>query len=164
VSAANTPPPLNLGVGDVDAEIVPEVGEEGRWQTLGEHVRELACAWHLDNVDLVYAHLFPGEVYVKLDVLRALVMDWIPSHVDRRYVVAENDRGLGDATVEFSEEMSELGALCVGVRNTSILGLGARPGNYCLSLGRPGDQCIAVEHGEARRRASGVRAPRPVRV
>jgi hypothetical protein len=128
-------PPLNLGVGNVDAEIVPEVGEEGRWQTLGGHVRELACAWHLDNADLAYAHLFSDEVYVKFDVLRALVVDWIPSHVDRRYVVTENDRGLGDAAVEFAEEMSEPGALCDGVRNTSILGLGARPGNHCLSLG-----------------------------
>ena len=95
-------PPLNLGVGHRNAEIGHEVLEERRRETLGEDVSELARARDVQNAYVADADLLAHKVDVELDVLRSLVMNWIPRHVRGGDVVAEHDRGLGDVVVKFA--------------------------------------------------------------
>jgi hypothetical protein len=48
-----------------------------RRQSLRHDVRELFSYWHMQNSELSQLHSFANKVYVKLNVLCSLVMNWI---------------------------------------------------------------------------------------
>jgi hypothetical protein len=81
----NPPRARSLGVRAVDAEAVSEVDEERGWMAPGEDVRELPGAGDVQDA--------------QLDVLRALVMNWVPAHVPSGDIVTQHDRGLVDLEV-----------------------------------------------------------------
>jgi hypothetical protein len=108
------------------------------------------------NAELAQLNAFPDEVNVQLDVLGALVMNWIRRHVDGGDVVAEYYRDLRDGTVELAEELSEPDAFGRGVRHSAVFRFRARSRHGGLSPGRPGHEGVAEVHTEAGRRSTGL--------
>jgi hypothetical protein len=45
----------------------------------------------VENTNVAERHLLPDEVDVDLDMLRATMLDWIRSHVDRTDIVTEDN-------------------------------------------------------------------------
>ena len=76
--------------------------------------------------------MFPDEMYVELDVLRALVVDGAGGHVDCGDVVVEHHRHFLDATMELVEQ----DALDGRIRDDAVLGFGAGAGHCRLASPR----------------------------
>ena len=80
-------------------------------------------------------NLVPDEVEIKLNVLRALMLDWVASQVDGGDVVRIDQSGLLKGTTELKEEVPEPRALGHNVGNTSVFSLNAGARYDGLSLG-----------------------------
>jgi hypothetical protein len=79
----------------VDAKTRSKILEERRRQALCEDICKLLSTGYLEDANTAKGYLLAHEVYVQLDMLRALVMDRIPQHVDARDVVTVDYRGCG---------------------------------------------------------------------
>jgi hypothetical protein len=88
-------------------------------------------------------------------------MNWICRHVDGTRAVTKDNHGRGKGNVEFLH-LADPAALGNSVSKSLILDLNARPGHRGLALGRPRNQVIAEEDGEAGDRATRVRTPSPI--
>ena len=157
-------PPHSLDVGHGDGEAVPEVVEQRRRKAFGEHISELSRTGNMRDTELTNGDLLPDEMNIKLYVLGSPVVHWIPGHIHGGDVVAEGDRRGGDLAEQLSEEVTKPGALGDGVRDGSILRLGARPRDRSLVLRRPQNEGVAEEDAEARCRSTRVRASSLVRI
>jgi hypothetical protein len=104
-------------------------------QALRHHVRELLCSRYMKNTELAERDLFPNKVDVELDVLSPTMMHRVRRHVDGGDVVAEDNRGLGDGNLEFTEELPEPSAFRDDVGNGAIFGLGAGARDGGLAFG-----------------------------
>jgi hypothetical protein len=54
----------------------------------------------MEDPKLSQCHLLADEVNVNLDMLRALMVNWICCHVDGTHVVTEDNCGRGEENVE----------------------------------------------------------------
>jgi hypothetical protein len=80
-------------------------------------------------------------------MLRALMLHGVGGEVDRADVVAVDECGTLEGTVELMEELAQLGGLCHAVGHGTVLGLSAGARDDGLSLGGPRDEVAAQEHG-----------------
>jgi hypothetical protein len=85
-------------------------------------------------------------VQVDLHVLRALMLHGIGGEVDCTDVVAVDEGGALEGTVELVEELSQPGSLCHAVGHDAVLGLSTGARDDGLPLGGPGDEVGAQEH------------------
>lgn len=70
-------PPRRLSMGRPNAQAVPELLEQWRWQALGHDIGNLMTTWDLQNPELAKGDLFSDKMYVKLYVLRPSMVNWI---------------------------------------------------------------------------------------
>jgi hypothetical protein len=85
-------------------------------------------------------------VQVDLHVLRALMLHGIGGEVDCTDVVAVDEGGALEGTVELVEELSQPGSLCHAIGHGAVLGLSTGARDDGLPLGGPGDEVGAQEH------------------
>jgi hypothetical protein len=71
----------------------------------------------------------------------------VGGEVDRADVVAVDEGGALEGTVELVEELAQLGGLCHAVGHGTVLGLSAGARDDGLSLGGLRDEVGAQEHG-----------------
>jgi hypothetical protein len=86
-------------------------------------------------------------VQVDLYVLRALMLHGVGGEVDRTDVVAVDESGALEGTVELVEELAQPGGLCHTVGHGTVLGLSAGARDDGLPLGGPRDEVGTQEHG-----------------
>jgi hypothetical protein len=101
----------------VDAKTGSKILEERRRQALREDIRKLLSTSYLETAK---GHLLVHEVDVQLDMLRSLVMDRIPRHVDARDVVAVDYHGRGHRAFELAEELAQPSAFGNGVGDAAV--------------------------------------------
>jgi hypothetical protein len=97
---------------------------KGRRQHLRENVGELLRGRYMCDTDFTDGHLLPNNVNVQFNMLRSFVVDWVLRHVDRRYVVAEHQRGLYDLAAELAKKVAQPCALRDCVRHAPVFRLG----------------------------------------
>jgi hypothetical protein len=103
-------------------------------------------------------------VQVDLHVLRALMLHGVGGEVDRADVVAVDEGGALEGTVELVEELEQPGGLCHAVGHDTVLGLSAGARDDVLSLGGPRDEVGAQEHDVTGGGPARVEAASPVSV
>jgi hypothetical protein len=79
-------------------------------------------------------------------MLRALMLHGVGGEVDRADIVAVDEGGALEGTVELVEELAQPGGLCHAVGHGTILGLSAGARDDGLTLGGPRDEVGAQEH------------------
>jgi hypothetical protein len=80
-------------------------------------------------------------------MLRALMLHGVGGEVDRADVVAIDEGGALEGTVELVEELAQLGGLCHPIGHGTVLGLSAGARDDGLTLGGPRDEVGTQEHG-----------------
>lgn len=101
-----------------------EILEQRRRQTLGKYVGEAGAR----NVrDVEFTDLLPNEMNVELNMFGSMMMNEIPAHVDRGYVIAEGDHDKGEFDVEFAEEVPQPGTFNHCVSNGTVFRFSAGP-------------------------------------
>jgi hypothetical protein len=75
----------------------------------------------MKNPKLSHCHLLTDKVNVDLDMLRALMVNWICRHADGTHVVTKDNHGRGEGNVEFLQQLADPAALGNSVSNSSIL-------------------------------------------
>jgi hypothetical protein len=70
----------------------------------------------------------------------------VGGEVDRTDVVAIDESGALEGTVELVEELAQLGGLCHTVGHDTVLGLSAGARDDGLPFGGPGDEVGTQEH------------------
>jgi hypothetical protein len=80
-------------------------------------------------------------------MLRALMLHGVGGEVDRADVVAVDEGGALEGTVELVEELAQPRGLCHTIGHDTVLGLSAAARDDGLTLGRPRDKVGAQEHG-----------------
>jgi hypothetical protein len=89
------------------------------------------------------------KVQVDLHVLRALMLHEIGGEVDRVDVVAVDEAGVLEGSVEFVEKLAQPGGLCHAIGHNAVLDLCVGAGDNGLPLGGPKNEICAQEHGIA---------------
>jgi hypothetical protein len=97
-------------------------------------------------------------VKIDLNMLRALVLNWIAGHVDDADIVTENHCSPAERHVKLLKKLTKPGDLNHYIGDNTILSLSAGAGDYRLALGGPGDEVGTEEHSVSRRGSAGVRA------
>jgi hypothetical protein len=87
------------------------------------------------------------EVRVDLHVLRALMLHGVGGEVDYADVVAVDEGGALEGTVELVEELAQPRGLDHAVGHDTVLGLSTGARDDGLTLGGPRDEVGAQEHG-----------------
>jgi hypothetical protein len=89
------------------------------------------------NANIVCCHTISNKVKINLDVLGALMLDRVGSHVHRADVVTVYQNCTMKGSVELMKKLSQPGRLgdCIG--DGAILGFGAGSGDCILPLGGP---------------------------
>jgi hypothetical protein len=98
-------------------------------------VSKQSCGWNVQNTEQAEGDFLPDEVYVELNVLRAVMMNWICFHVDTGDVVAEHGRGHRQRCMQFAEKLTQPAALGDGIGHGMVLRFGAGVGDCGLALG-----------------------------
>jgi hypothetical protein len=80
-------------------------------------------------------------------MFRALMLHGVGGEVDRADVVAVDEGGALEGTVELVEELAQPGGLCHAVGHGTVLVLIAGARDDGLTLGGPRDKVDAQEHG-----------------
>jgi hypothetical protein len=114
------------------------------------------------DFDMTKSDVFTDEVEIDLDVLRALVLNWVAGHVNSADVVTKDHCGTAEGGVKLKKELTEPGGLGHGVGDSTILSFGTRTGDSHLSFGRPGDEVVTKEDRIARGRLPSVGTPNPI--
>jgi hypothetical protein len=86
-----------------NAKTRPELKEQGRRQAFRHDIGELVRGRYVQHTYLAKSDLFSDEVNIQLNMLRAMMMNWIGRHVNRTDVVVEDDSAGGDRLVELLE-------------------------------------------------------------
>ena len=91
----------------------------------------------MKNANITCCHTISNEVKINLDVLGALMLDGVGSHVHRADVVTVYQNCTTKGSVELMKKLSQPGRLgdCIG--DGAILGFGAGSGDCILPLGGP---------------------------
>jgi hypothetical protein len=90
--------------------------------------------------------MLADEVQIDLHVLRALMLHGVGGEVDCADVVAVDEGGALEGTVELVEELSQPGGLCHAVGHGAVLGLSTGARDDGLPLGGSGDEVDAQKH------------------
>jgi hypothetical protein len=81
----------------------------------------------VDDTKVAKRDLLPNEVYVELDVLRAVMMDGVGGEVDGRDIVAKDNRGfVDDRTVKLAEQLREPTTFGDSIGHCAVFHLGAQ--------------------------------------
>ena len=80
-------------------------------------------------------NLVPDEVEIKLNVLRALMLDWVASQIDGGDVVSVDQSCLLQGATELKQKIAEPRAFRDNVGNTPVFGLSAGARHDGLTLG-----------------------------
>ena len=102
-----------------------EAFDRRRRQTFRHDVDKLFTCWNVEDAQFAQLNSFSDKMNVELNVLGVLVVNGIRGLVYCGYVVAEHNRRLVDATMEFAEQLSQPNAFRGCVRHRPILGLRA---------------------------------------
>jgi hypothetical protein len=86
-------------------------------------------------------------VQVDLHMFRALMLHRVGGEVDHADIVAVDEGGALEETMELVEELAQPGGLCHAVGHGTVLGLSAGARDDGLTLGGPRDEVGAQEHG-----------------
>ena len=84
----------------------PKIIEELDGQSLGHDVGELMCGGDMKHSELSHSNLFADEVDVDPDVLCAVVVDRVGSHVDCTHIVTVDNCRKRDVDVELLEQLT----------------------------------------------------------
>jgi hypothetical protein len=114
------------------------------------------------DFDMAKSDVFTDEVEIDLDVLCALVLNWVAGHVDGADVVTKDHCGTAEGGVKLKKELAEPGGLGHGVGDNTILSFGTATGDSHLSFGRPGDEVVTKKDSIARGRLPSVGTPNPI--
>ena len=82
------------------------------------------------------------EVQVDLYMLRPLMLNGVGGEIYGAYVVAVDERALGERAMQLRQELSKPGRRHA-VSDSTVLRLGTGSGDNRLPLGRPGDKVAA---------------------
>ena len=89
----------------------------------------------MENANMSNGNLVPDEVEIKLNVLRALMLDRIASQIDGGDVVSVDQSGLHKRATELKQEIAEPRALGDNAGNTSVFRFSAGTRHDRLTLG-----------------------------
>jgi hypothetical protein len=103
--------------------------------------------WDAENPNVTGNDTLADEVQVDLYVLRALMLHGVGGEVDRADVVAVDEGGTLEGSVEIVEELAQPGCLCHTVGHDTVLGFSAGARDDGLPLGGPRDEVGVQEHG-----------------
>ena len=62
-------------------------------ETLGEDAGVLRCRWDMKNPNLAKGDSLPNKMEINLNMLRALMLDWVGGEVDNTNVITIDQRG-----------------------------------------------------------------------
>ena len=93
-------------------------------------------------------HLLVDKVGVNLNMLRALVVDWVGCHIDNAHIVTVDNRRRGKRDMKLLKKLAKPATLGRSMGHSTILHLGARTGDGGLMLGGPRDRIVAEEDAE----------------
>jgi hypothetical protein len=88
-------------------------------------------------------------VEIDLNMLRPLVLNEIGGEVDDADIVAVDESGLRQWSVELLKWMPEPACFATCIGHDPILSLSAQVGNNVMILRRSGDEVVAEEHSVA---------------
>jgi hypothetical protein len=74
----------------------------------------------MENSDLSKSHLLSNKMDVNLDVLRAMLLDWIGRHVNDAHIVTIDNRGRSHWKLQVLKELAKLAALSNNMGHSSI--------------------------------------------
>jgi hypothetical protein len=100
-----------------------------------------------ENPNVTGDDTLADEVQIDLHVLRVLMLHGVGGEVDYADVVAIDEGGVLEGTVELVEELSQPGGLCHAVGHGAVLGLSTGARDDGLPLGGLGDEVGAQEYG-----------------
>ena len=86
-------------------------------------------------MDMSNGNLGPDKVEIELNMLRALMLDWVASQIDGGDVVSVDQIGLLQGATELKQKIAEPRALGDNVGNTPVFGLSAGARYDGLTLG-----------------------------
>jgi hypothetical protein len=73
------------------------------------------------------SNLFPHKMYVKFNVLGALMMYWVDGEINRTHIVAIDNSGVVEGTLKLLHKLTNPTCLCNSCGNRSI---------FCFSIER----------------------------
>jgi hypothetical protein len=106
----------------------------------------------------------PNKVEINLNVLCALMLDWVAGEIYSTDVVTVDQGGTARWVAKFKKKLTQPSSFSNTIRYSTIFGLGAGAGDRMLTLGGLGHQIIPEEHCVARGRPASVWTPSPVSV
>jgi hypothetical protein len=118
----------------------------------------------MENPHITDNDTLSDEVEIELDMLRALMLYGVGGEVHGTDVVKVDKGAPSQRTVQLLEELTKPRRLGDAVSHSAVLNLGARAGDDRLPLQGPGDEAVAVEHGETEGGPMRVRIAGPVGV
>jgi hypothetical protein len=92
----------------------------------------------MKHTDITKCNPFSNKMKIDFHVLGALVLHRVGRHVDGTDVVAVNQGGLAQGSVQFSQK----GGFGDGIGDRPVFSFGTGPGDGVLTPGGPGDEAI----------------------
>jgi hypothetical protein len=87
-----------------------------------------------------------GNMLINLDMLGALVLDRVDGEVDGAKVVAVDQSGPQEGTVQLHMQLTKPTRICHAVGHGAVLRLSARTRDGVLMLRGPGDEVVTQEY------------------
>jgi hypothetical protein len=106
----------------------------------------------------------PNKVEINLNVLCALMLDWVAGEIYSTDVVTVGQGGTARWVAKIKKKLTQPSSFSNTIRHSTIFGLGAGAGDRMLTLGGPGHQIIHEEHCVTRGRPASVWTPSPVSI
>jgi len=118
----------------------------------------------MHDADFTNGNTLPHEVEIDLNVLGALMLNWITGHIDGADVVIVDQCSSTKRCVLLKKKLVQPSRLSDCISNDAILSFGTGSGYSTLTLGGLGDEVIAEEHCIARCGFASVRTTSPVSI
>ena len=86
---------------------------------------------------IIDGNLLSNKVKINLNVLCALMLDWVGGHVGSTNVVTIHKCGPTQRGMKLLEELAQPSSLSNTIGHDAVLSLGTGPGDSILTLGGP---------------------------
>jgi hypothetical protein len=145
-----------------DIETGAKLGKEWRRHTLGEDVVELRSHQDVQNVNFPNDDLVTDEVEINLNMLCALMLNWVGCQVDDTDIIATNMCATGQRGVQLHEQLAKPTSLCNTNGNNPVFCFFTRARYHVLALGGPGDEVVTKEDCILGSGLMSIEAPDPI--
>jgi hypothetical protein len=112
--------------------------------------------------DITKCNPFSNKMEIDFHMLGVLVLHRVGRHVDGTDVVAVNQGGLAQGSVQFSQQLAQPGGLGDGIGDRPVFSFGTGPGDRVLALRGLGDEAITEKDSITGGGLACIRAACPV--